>query len=72
MLAERINIPLRALGIIDTDIGGLAAHGQPNVVGLKVCVNAMRYLAYAKPLVFGIAERQRSRDRSNGEPTFHN
>ena len=49
---ERLDVPLRALRIVYPDIGGLAAHCQPNILLEDVRIDAVRDLPDACPFLF--------------------
>ena len=51
--SQSIDIPLRALGLIDANEGGLAAHGQPDILRLQVCVDVMCKLFNLHPILLG-------------------
>jgi hypothetical protein len=61
VVAGGIDIPLSAFWLINADVGRLAAHGQADIVRLKILIHAVCDLAYAEPLLFGIALRPRPR-----------
>ena len=44
MAPSSIDIPLRAFGLVDADVGWLAAHGQAHILRLQFRVDAMRNL----------------------------
>ena len=47
--SQSIDVPLRALGLVDADEGRLAAHGQAHILRLQVRVDAMRNLFDLQP-----------------------
>ena len=47
------DVPLRALGFVNADVGRLPAHGQPRVVGLQIRVDPVRDLPYPVPVRLG-------------------
>jgi hypothetical protein len=51
--AESVDVPLRALGIVDADVGRLAAHGQAHILRLQFRVHAVGNLSYAEPFCLG-------------------
>ena len=52
--AERFKMPLRAFYVIDADKGRFAAHGQSDIVRIKVAVDGACKLAYAVPFLVTI------------------
>src|SRR5579862_4553003 len=70
VVAEGIDIPLSAFWFINADVGRLAAHGQADIVRLKVLIHAVCDLSYTEPLLFGIAPRLRSRIAQASEGQF--
>ena len=51
--SEGLDVPLRALGLVDADVGGFAAHGEADVVGEEVTVDVVGDLADAGPGLVG-------------------
>ena len=50
---QGIDVPLRALGLVDADECWLAAHGQAHILRLQFCVDAVRNLFDLRPLLIG-------------------
>ena len=53
VVAEGVDIPLSAFGLINADVGRFAAHRQADIIRCKILVNTVCDLAYAKPLLIG-------------------
>jgi hypothetical protein len=54
IVAQGINIPLRAFRLLNADVCRLTALGQPDIVHRKIRVDLARDSAYSEPLLFVI------------------